>query len=96
MKISGERLTNNLKNGIMATRTAEEISDYIKEQPWLYKFMRNCRFKGKIKKAQALEILNGKFGENTLRAGFSWTLSFEGLGYWKRKHNDFIKWYYGS
>lgn len=68
----------------------------MKGQPWLYKFLRNCRFKGKIKKAQVQAILSGKYGEHTMRSGFTWTLSFEGFGYWKKKNDEFIKWYYGN
>ena len=87
----------NLQNGIMEKiRTTEEVSEYLKAQPWLYKFLRNCRWKGKINKAKAQAIINGEFGEHTLRAGFTWTLSFEGMGYWKKKNEEFLKWYYGS
>lgn len=93
----GVKLTMNLQNGIMAKiRTTEEVSEYLKAQPWLYKFLRNCRWKGKINKAKAQAIINGEFGEHTLRSGFTWTLSFEGMGYWKKKNEEFLKWYYGS
>lgn len=94
---TGEISTERLRLGTTATtRTSEEVSEYMKGQPWLYKFLRNCRFKGKIKKAQVQAILSGKYGEHTMRSGFTWTLSFEGFGYWKKKNDEFIKWYYGN
>ena len=77
-------------------KTEREISEYLRVQPWLKKFLRNCRWKGKINKIKAQSILSGAFGEHTLRSGFIWTLSFEGMGYWKKKNDEFIKWYYGS
>lgn len=93
---TGGKSTKDLLHGTMVTtRTAEEISEYLKAQPWLYKFLRNCRWKGKINKAKAQAIINGEFGEHTLRAGFTWTLSFEGMGYWKKKNDEFKEWYHG-
>lgn len=77
-------------------KTPEQISDWLRFQPWLGKFMKNCRKVGKISRAKAYAILEGKFGEHTLRVGFTWTLSPEGLGFWKRRNEEFKEWYYGN
>lgn len=80
----------------MATnKTPEQVSEYLRRQPWLGKFMRNCRYVGRIPKDMAYEIFEGRMGEHTIRAGFSWTRSPEGLGYWKKKNDEFKEWYHG-
>ena len=76
-------------------KTPEQIAEWLRVQPWLGKFVRNCRNVGKISKAKAIEILTGKYGEHTLRAGFTWTMSPEGRGYWNKKNEEFKAWYYG-
>lgn len=77
-------------------KTPEQIAEWLRVQPWLGKFVRNCRNVGKIRKAKAMEILTGKHGEHTLRAGFIWTMSPEGRGYWNKKNEEFKSWYHGK
>lgn len=77
-------------------KTPEQISEWLRYQPWLGKFMRNCRNVGRITKKKAENILKGMLGEHTMRAGFLWSRTPEGLGYWRKKHEQFKEWYHGT
>lgn len=77
-------------------KTPEQISEWLRYQPWLPRFMQHCRYIGRIKKQQAEDILKGKFGANTIRAGFTWTRTPERVGFWRKINNDFLHWYHGT
>ena len=77
-------------------KTPEQISEWLRYKPWLKKFMKNCRNIGKIRREGAMKILSGEMGLLTIAAGFTWSRSPEGLGYWKEKDRQFKEWYYGN
>lgn len=75
-------------------KTPEQVSEWLKNQPWARKFVQTMRDSHTPRKI-AVQVVNGELGALTIAAGFSWEDSPQGLKYWHEKHKELIEWYYG-
>lgn len=80
----------------MGTKTAAEVSDYLKKQKWVRKFAKNMKSVGNLSKESAYRVLAGECGARTILSGFHWAASPQGFDYWYNIHKEFQKFYYGK
>lgn len=77
-------------------KTDAQVSEWLRKQKWLRKFVGNIRNLTETSKTEALRILGGYYGANTIAAGFDWDRSPQGKEYWQTKDREFKEWYYGK
>ena len=82
-----------MKNMAMI-KTPEQISEWLSKQKWIRAFTRNMREVGRVSKKEAMKILSGRYGTNTIAVGFDWCRTRQGGDYWHDKHQELINFYY--
>ena len=77
----------------MNHRSEWEIKWWLRTKTWYRRYKRNLHLTyDDIDKE--MEILNGKFHEQTISAAFLYSTTPEGLEYWGKVEERFLRWYY--
>lgn len=73
-------------------KTPKQIKKWLRSQRWYPQFVKNM----KELRVTGLDysILNGKWGQQTISAGFVWDMSPEGQDFWNDKDTQFLLWYH--
>ena len=67
-------------------KTAKEIEEWLKKQPWINKFKENV----------IEQIMKGQARSGTICNTFYWTKTPEGDTFWRDINDEFLKWYHGK
>lgn len=76
-------------------KSAEEIEKFLKNRPWFEKFKKNVE-RGDVSGDDSSKILQGYYFDDTIRAAFCWEFTPEGFNYWRKRNEQFLRWYHSS
>lgn len=75
----------------MKHREAKEVSRWLRRRPWFNKYKRNIIEEDESKLDY---FLSGNAGMATLSAAFMYSDTPEGIKYWGKREERFLRWYY--
>ncbi len=75
----------------MKHREAKEVSRWLRRRPWFNKYKRNIIEEDE---SNLDYFLSGNAGMNTLSAAFMYSDTPEGIKYWGKREERFLRWYY--
>ena len=75
----------------MKHREAKEVSRWLRRRLWFNKYKRNII---KEDESKLDYFLSGNAGMNTISAAFMYRDTPEGIKYWGKREERFLRWYY--
>ena len=75
----------------MKHREAKEVSKWLRRRLWFNKYKRNII---KEDESKLDYFLSGNAGMNTISAAFMYRDTPEGIRYWGKREERFLRWYY--
>ena len=77
----------------METRTPKEISRWLKRRSWYHKYVYNL-INEHLNREEIVKYVSGEMKDMTISGAFKYSDTEEGITYWGKKEEQFLRWYY--